>query len=172
MLGGAAFAAYLVGLASPGLAWGPGFSRPVTLALAEKLRLGGPHAQAPAAQASDTDTAEAHTSDAQAPKAQARAGAPGLSPSPLFDSDLGRVRGAHVVILFAESYGAATFDQPPLAAALAPARADLATALAETGREAVSAWVRSPTFAGGSWLAHASLLSGVEVRGTRITTAC
>ena len=157
LLGGVTFAAYLVGLASPSLAWGPGFSRPVTLALAEKLRL--------VPQASDTDTADPHSSDAQAPKAQARAGAPGLSPSSLFDSDLGRVRGAHVVILFAESYGAATFDQPPLAAALAPARADLAAALAETGREAVSAWVRSPTFAGGSWLAHASLLSGVEVRG-------
>jgi phosphatidylglycerophosphate synthase len=152
LLGGAAVAAYLAGLASPGLAWGPGFSRPVTLALAEKLRL--------VPQAS-----EAHTSDAQAPKAQARAGASGPPPLPLFDSDLGRVRGAHVVILFAESYGAATFDQPPLAAALAPARADLAAALAETGRGVVSAWVRSPTFAGGSWLAHASLLAGVEVRG-------
>ena len=75
------------------------------------------------------------------------------------------MRGAHVVILFAESYGAATFDQPHLELALAPARADLAAALAETGRGAVSAWVRSPTFAGGSWLAHASLLAGVEVRG-------
>ncbi|MBP6735633.1 MAG: CDP-alcohol phosphatidyltransferase family protein [Chromatiaceae bacterium] len=147
LLGGVAFAAYLMGLASPGLAWGPGFSRPVTLALAEQLRL------AP------------QTSDAQASGAQARAGAPGPPPSPPLDSDLGRVRGAHVVILFAESYGAATFDQSRLAAALAPARADLAAALAETGRGVVSAWVRSPTFAGGSWLAHASLLAGVEVRG-------
>ncbi|HSQ08894.1 MAG TPA: hypothetical protein VLM84_14555, partial [Chromatiaceae bacterium] len=72
-----------------------------------------------------------------------------------------------VVILFAESYGAATFDQPRLAAALAPARADLGAAVAETGRSAASALVRSPTFAGGSWLAHASLLSGVEVREDR-----
>ncbi len=162
LLGGAAVAAYLAGLASPGLAWGPGFSRPVTLALAEQLHLAP---QAPAAQASDTHIPDPHTSDAQAPKAQARAGASGPPPLPLFDSDLGRVQGAHVVILFAESYGAATFDQPPLAAALAPARAALAAALAETGRDAVSAWVRSPTFAGGSWLAHASLLSGVEVTG-------
>ena len=152
LLGGVTFAAYLVGLASPGLAWGPGFSRPVSLALAEQLRL--------VPQAS-----EAQALDAQAPKAQARAGAPGPPPSPRLDSDLGRVRGAHVVILFAESYGAATFDQPHLGLALAPARADLAAALAETGRGVVSAWVRSPTFAGGSWLAHASLLAGVEVRG-------
>ncbi len=158
LLGGVTFAAYLVGLASPGLAWGPGFSRPVSLALAEQLRL----VPKPRAQASD---AADHSLGRPAPKAQARAGAPGPPPSPRLDSDLGRVRGAHVVILFAESYGAATFDQPHLAAALAPARADLAAALAETGRGAVSAWVRSPTFAGGSWLAHASLLAGVEVRG-------
>ena len=39
LLGGVTFAAYLVGLASPVLAWGPGFSRPVSLALAEQLRL-------------------------------------------------------------------------------------------------------------------------------------
>lgn len=172
LLGGVAFAAYLVGLASPDRAWGPGFSRPVTLALAQQLRLAPPasegqglDAQAPEAQASDSDTADPHTPDAQASRAQARAGPPGPPPSPRLDSDLGRVRGAHVVILFAESYGAATFDQPHLAAVLAPARADLAAALAETGREVVSARVRSPTFAGGSWLAHASLLAGVEVRG-------
>ncbi len=162
LLGGVTFATYLAGLASPGLAWGPGFSRPVTRALAEQFHLAP---QAPAAQVSDAQASETHTAEAQGPKAQAWAGAPGLPPSPPLDSDLGRVRGAHVVILFAESYGAATFDQPNLAAALAPARADLAATLAETGRAAVSAWVRSPTFAGGSWLAHASLLSGVEVRG-------
>ncbi len=172
LLGGVTFAAYLVGLASPGLAWGSGFSRPVSLALAEQLRLVPQasearvlHAQAPDAQASDTHTADPHTSNTQAPEPQARAGAPGPPPSPRLDSDLGRVRGAHVVILFAESYGAATFDQPHLGLALAPARADLAAALAETGRGVVSAWVRSPTFAGGSWLAHASLLAGVKVRG-------
>ncbi|MGB4336140.1 MAG: CDP-alcohol phosphatidyltransferase family protein, partial [Chromatiaceae bacterium] len=89
LLGGAAVAAYLAGLASPGLAWGPGFSRPVTLALAEQLHLAP---QAPAAQASDTHIPDPHTSDAQAPKAQARAGASGPPPLPLFDSDLGRVQ--------------------------------------------------------------------------------
>jgi len=40
--------------------------------------------------------------------------------------------------------------------------------LAETGRGAVSAFVRSPTFGGNSWLAHASLLSGIEVTDNRI----
>ena len=140
VLAGAAVAAYLAGVASPRLNLEYGFSRPVTLTLAQ-----------------------------QAAFALKALGAvpQGLPPSPELSSDLGRVQGAHVVILFAESYGAATFDQPRLEAALAPDRADLAAALAETGRTAVSALVRSPTFAGGSWLAHASLLSGVEVREDR-----
>jgi hypothetical protein len=140
VLAGAAVAAYLAGLASPRLNWEYGFSRPVTLTLAQ-----------------------------QAAFALKALGAvpQGLPPSPELRSDLGRVQGAQVVILFAESYGAATFDQPRLEAALAQARADLAAALAETGRSAVSALVRSPTFAGRSWLAHASLLAGVEVRTDR-----
>jgi phosphatidylglycerophosphate synthase len=141
LLGGATVVIYLAGVASPRLAWEQGFSRPVTLALAEQIAL-APQALA----AAEGELAEQ-----------------GLASRPMPGSDLGRVRGAHVVILFAESYGAATFDQSRLAAALDPARTDLAAALAETGRGVVSALVRSPTFAGASWLAHASFLSGVEV---------
>ena len=37
-------------------------------------------------------------------------------------------------------------------------------AIHDTGRGAVSAFVTSPTFGGGSVLAHLSLLSGIEVR--------
>jgi hypothetical protein len=140
VLAGAAVAAYLAGVASPRLNLEYGFSRPVTLTLAQQA-------------------AFALRALGAVPR--------GLPPSPELNSDLGRVWGAHVVILFAESYGAATLDQPRLEAALAPDRADLAAAVAQTGRSVVSALVRSPTFAGGSWLAHASLLSGVEVREDR-----
>ena len=77
---------------------------------------------------------------------------------------MARVRGAQIIVLFAEAYGAVTLDRPGLVAALAPAREELASALAATGRTAVSARVRSPTFAGVSKLAHASFLTGVEVR--------
>jgi phosphoglycerol transferase MdoB-like AlkP superfamily enzyme len=79
-------------------------------------------------------------------------------------SDLGRIAGADVFVVFLESYGAASFDQPAYADALAGSRQALAGALEKTGRQAVSAFVGSPTFGGGSWLVHASLLSGVEVR--------
>lgn len=90
-----------------------------------------------------------------------------LPPSPSVESDLGRARGAHVVILFLESYGATAYDRTDVAAAIETARADLAAAVAETGRGAVSAFLRSPTFGGASWLAHVSLLSGIEVTDNR-----
>jgi hypothetical protein len=66
--------------------------------------------------------------------------------------------------MFLESYGAVTYDVPELARRVAPARDELAHAAVETGRQIVSAFVSSPTFGGGSWLAHATFMSGVEVR--------
>jgi hypothetical protein len=90
--------------------------------------------------------------------------ATGLPESPPLASDLARLRGADVFVIFLESYGAATYDRPEHLARLAPARDALAAAAAATGRGVMSAFVASPTFGGASWLAHASLLSGVEVR--------
>ena len=45
-----------------------------------------------------------------------------------------------------------------------PSRAGLEAAIRDTQRDVVSAYVESPTFGGSSWLAHLSLMSGVEVR--------
>jgi hypothetical protein len=84
--------------------------------------------------------------------------------SPPMTSDFSRVNGADVLLVFLESYGAVTFDRPEFAAALAAPRAELAAAIADTGRRAVSGFVESPTFGGVSWLAHITLMSGVEVR--------
>jgi hypothetical protein len=88
---------------------------------------------------------------------------PGL---PLPDAGVGRLEGDDVLLLFLESYGAVTYDEPRIARAVAPARDELAHAAAETERHIVSAYASSPTFGGGSWLAHASFMSGVEVRDT------
>jgi phosphatidylglycerophosphate synthase len=92
-------------------------------------------------------------------------GSSSLPASPSMDSNLARVAGADLIVLFVESYGAITFDRPEYDERLTPSRAALDSAIHETGREVVSAFVESPTFGGGSWLAHLSLLSGVEVRG-------
>jgi hypothetical protein len=88
---------------------------------------------------------------------------PGL---PLPDAGVGRLEGDDVLLFFMESYGAVTYDEPRIARTISPARDDLAHAVAETRRHIVSAYASSPTFGGGSWLAHASFMSGVEVRDT------
>jgi hypothetical protein len=79
-------------------------------------------------------------------------------------SDLSLVKGADVVLIFIESYGAVTYDRPEFATRLAARRAALEAAVRATHRDVVSTFVQSPTFGGSSWLAHISLLSGIEVR--------
>jgi hypothetical protein len=79
-------------------------------------------------------------------------------------SDLGAVHGADVYLVFVESYGAVTYDRPQVAPLVAEARARFEASVRESGRQVVSAFVESPTFAGSSWLAHVSLLTGVETR--------
>ncbi|HEU4618439.1 MAG TPA: sulfatase-like hydrolase/transferase, partial [Gammaproteobacteria bacterium] len=60
--------------------------------------------------------------------------------------------------------GATSYDTPEMARTLEPEREDLARAVAETGRYAASAFVESPTFGGGSWLAHSSLMTGTTIK--------
>jgi hypothetical protein len=90
--------------------------------------------------------------------------APALADSPAMDRSVGGLDGADVLLAFVEAYGAVTYDNPIFAHALAASRGDLAAAARETGREVLSAYVDSPTFGASSWLAHLSLLTGVEVR--------
>lgn len=87
-----------------------------------------------------------------------------VPPSPVLRSSFAALGGNDVLLVFMESYGSTTYDRPDFAQALQPARARLAAALQDTRRAAVSAYVSSPTFGGGSVLAHLSLLSGIEVR--------
>ena len=99
--------------------------------------------------------------------ALAGAGAPALAPPPRLRSNLARVSGADVFLVFLESYGAVSWDRPEFAQALAASRERLEGDIHDTGRSVVSALVRSTTFGGESWLAHISLLSGTEVRDQR-----
>jgi phosphatidylglycerophosphate synthase len=87
-----------------------------------------------------------------------------LPATPPLDSDLSRLGDADVFVVFIESYGAAAFERPEIAQPLAASRERLASAIDATGRRVLSAYVESPTYGGSSWLAHLSLLSGVEVR--------
>lgn len=89
---------------------------------------------------------------------------PVLGDSPDFGAaELRGLDGADVVLVFLESYGAVTFDNPAFADPLAATRRNLEAAARDAGRELISAYVASPTFGASSWLAHLSLLTGVKV---------
>ena len=92
-------------------------------------------------------------------------------PQPVIAGDLARVRGADVLLVFVESYGAVTLDRPVVAAPLAASRNQFEADARASGRRMVSAMVDSPTFGGGSWLAHVSLMTGVEARDERTNQA-
>jgi hypothetical protein len=87
-----------------------------------------------------------------------------LPPQPDLAAALTQVRGADVVLVFVESYGAVTLDRPAIAGPLVASRARFAADAVASGRQVVSAMVDSPTFGGSSWLAHVSLMTGVEAR--------
>ena len=93
-----------------------------------------------------------------------------IPPSPALASSFSRINGADVILVFVESYGAVAWDRPEMASALADSRAQFGRDVRETGRDVVSAFVQSPTFGGSSWLAHNSLLSGIEVTNEDVYT--
>jgi hypothetical protein len=86
------------------------------------------------------------------------------APVSLAEPQLERVAGSDVLLVFMESYGAIAYDNAGIAARVTPSRAEFARAVNESGRYAASAFVASPTFGGGSWLAHMSLMTGLDVR--------
>lgn len=83
--------------------------------------------------------------------------------SPLPDSDLGRLAGGDLLVIFLESYGALVLDDPDFADPLAADFTALQRKLDAAGWQVASARVESSTFGGSSWLAHASLLAGARI---------
>ena len=82
-----------------------------------------------------------------------------LSEPPLSGApDLG---GADFYVIFVESYGVAAFEDSGRRPRLQAAAGRLAADAEAGGFDYRSAQIQSPTFGGGSWRAHASLLSGV-----------
>ena len=90
--------------------------------------------------------------------------APALGPSPALDATLDGLGRADVFIVFVESYGAVVYETPGIAEVVGDSLAEFEAAVEKTNRRVVSAYVESPTFGASSWLAHLSLMSGVEVR--------
>jgi hypothetical protein len=84
--------------------------------------------------------------------------------SPAFSSDLALLGGADFKLFFLESYGAVTYDSPPMKQALIEDRANLLLQAQKAGFSVMSTFVESTTFGGGTDLAHMALLSGVDTR--------
>jgi Sulfatase len=71
--------------------------------------------------------------------------------------------GKDVYLIFVESYGTVTLDDPGYRRSLAPALADFAATVEGAGYTLLSSRLVSPVFGGGSWLAHGTLESGLKL---------
>lgn len=76
---------------------------------------------------------------------------------------LGALGGRDVYMIMLESVGAITYDDAHAARTLGPSRERFAADIAASGRHVVTAFFRSPTFAGGSDLAQLGVLSGIDL---------
>jgi len=79
------------------------------------------------------------------------------------DRLLTALRGKDVIIAFVESYGRDAVEDPEFAPQVGAVLDAGTRRLAAAGYGSRSAFLTSPTAGGGSWLAHATLLSGVWV---------
>jgi Sulfatase len=91
-----------------------------------------------------------------------RAQANVLPPARAFTSDLKTLNNADLHLFFIESYGAIAFDNQKLLSDLSAGRALFQRAIDDSGKQVVSAFIGSTTFAGGSELAHVALQTGVD----------
>ncbi len=73
------------------------------------------------------------------------------------------LKGRDVILVFFESYGTVALDNPRYAASVAPALADFAATVEQAGYHLRSSRILSPTFGGGSWLAHGTIDSGLKL---------
>src|ERR671911_185221 len=80
---------------------------------------------------------------------------------------LAGLRGKDVVIAFVESYGRSALTEPDYAAPMGATLDGATRRLAAVGFDTRSAYLTSPTSGGGSWLAHATFLSGLWVDNER-----
>lgn len=78
-------------------------------------------------------------------------------------SDLIGLKRRDVYLVYIESYGTSVFDTPEFRSALRESLTQFEAALRGSGYTIASSRLVSPTFGGGSWLAHATLASGVRV---------
>jgi phosphatidylglycerophosphate synthase len=77
------------------------------------------------------------------------------------------LRGKDVLLVFVESYGRVALQDPTIAPGVEAVLRRGDAELHDAGFAARSAFLTSPTFGGLSWLAHATMQSGIRVDGQR-----
>lgn len=83
------------------------------------------------------------------------------------DQLLTGLRGKDVVFTFIESYGRVAVQDSDIAPGVDKVLDEGSAALRQAGFASRSAFLTSPTFGGGSWLAHSTLQSGVWINNQR-----
>ncbi len=73
------------------------------------------------------------------------------------------LKAQDVYLIFVESYGTVALDERPYRAVLAPALENFAATVKAAGYQLLSSRLLSPTFGGGSWLAHGTIASGLKL---------
>jgi hypothetical protein len=83
------------------------------------------------------------------------------------EGPLADLRGKDVLLVFVESYGRVALEHPDIAPRVRAVLDRGEAQLRAQGYTSRSGWLKSPAFGGLSWLAHATLQSGVWVDGQR-----
>jgi hypothetical protein len=121
----------------------------------------------PVASAATAGLVRDHALQARDGAAQRRAFAAAVATDPLHgvpaDRLLTGLRGKDVVFAFVESYGRDAVEDPAFAPQVGAVLAEGDRTLGAAGFAARSAFLTSSTTGGGSWLAHATFLSGLWV---------
>ena len=78
-------------------------------------------------------------------------------------ADLARLKRRDVLLIYFESFGTVALDNPEYRAGIAAALTRFETKLANAGIGLLSNRILSPTYGGGSWVAHGTLASGIKL---------
>ncbi|MFF7985322.1 sulfatase [Streptomyces sp. NPDC007901] len=73
------------------------------------------------------------------------------------------LRGKDVLFTFVESYGRTAIEDPAMARQVGAVLSEGSASLRAAGFDARSGWLRSPVLGAGSWMCHATLLSGLWI---------
>lgn len=87
------------------------------------------------------------------------------------ESSLEKLRGANVFVIFVESYGVTLIEDKKHFDVMQPRYRALEASLSRAGYHFSSSQILSPTFGGGSWRAHATLLSGFQAESEHLYDA-